>query len=227
MNWEHLKNNLQKFYTSKGLSDCFEEEEKYLRNSFYEMEELWNTQFDRIEKVNYVMFSESPLWGNQKKYLYNAETRLSQFFYKSDLEVVLGKKIKHKDEFLNILTDIGFIILDVSPFVLNEKDTSINYRRISPKDYKSLVDETLKFYVTPKLSRIKDKLGETPVFFFRYTRVQNLFSDLLSKELERLDLISSESEILEISQNGGGIHRGKFKKIINNSSINTNKEDTH
>lgn len=214
MKWEQLRKNLEDFYNSKGLSDCFDKEENYLRNSFYEMEELWNYQFDRIKKVNYVMFSESPLWGYQKKYLYNPETNLSQFFFKSDLEFVLGKKIEHKDEFLKTLTDIGFIILDISPFVLNETDTSINYRKISKKDYKTLVNDTLKFYVNPKLSRIKEKSDDNPVFFFRYTRVKNLFSDLLFKELEKLDLISSESEILEISQNGGGIHRGKLQNII-------------
>lgn len=214
MNWEHLKNNLENLYKNKGLIDCFEKEENYLRNSFYEMEELWNNQFDRIEKVNYVMFSESPLWGYQKKYLYNPETKLSQFFYKSDLEFVLGKKIKHKDEFLKTLTEIGFIILDISPFVLNEKDTSINYKKISKKDYKFLVNDTLEFYVKSKLKLIKEKSDDYPVFFFRYSRVKNLFSDLLFKELVDLDLISTQNEILEISQNGGGIHRDKFKKII-------------
>lgn len=214
MDWNHLKKELEKFYSMKGLSSCFIEEENYLRTSFYEMEELWNSQFDRIEKVKYVMFSESPLWGYQKKYLYNPETRLSQFFYKSDLEFVLGKKIEHKDEFLKTLTDIGLIILDISPFVLNDKDTSINYRKISKRDYKTLVNGTLEFYVKPKLFRVKEKSGKNPVFFFRYSRVKNLFSNLLSKELQKLDLISSENEILEISQNGGGISRNKLKKII-------------
>lgn len=214
MEWNQLRKNLKDFYFKKGLIDCFENEENYLRNSFYEMEEMWNTQFDRIKKVNYVMFSESPLWGYQKKYLYNPETRLSQFFYKSDLEFVLGKKIEHKDEFLKTLTEIGFIILDISPFVLNETDTSINYREISKRDYKTLVNDTMKFYVNHKLTRIKEKSNNSTVFFFRYSRVKNLFSDLIFKELIELGLISSKSEILEISQTGGGIHREKFKKII-------------
>lgn len=219
MEWDILNNTLKQFYIKKGLKDCFETEENYLRNSFFEMEELWNTQFNRIDKVNYVMFSESPLWGYQKKYIYNPETKLSQFFYKSDLEFVLGKKIEHKNEFLKTLTDIGFLILDVSPFVLNENDTSINYRQISPKDYKSLVDETMKIYVYPKLLRIKDKSDNPPVFFFRYSRVKNLFFDLLFKQLEQLDLISSEGELLEIYQNGGGIHKGKLRKIIETKII--------
>lgn len=214
MEWKLLRRSLKELYNSKGLMECFEKEENYLKNSFYEMEELWNTQFERIKKMKYVMFSESPLWGYEKKYLYNSETKLSQFFYKSDLEFVLGKKIEHKDEFLKTLTDIGFIILDISPFVLNETDTSINYKKISKKDYKFLVNDTLEFYVNSKLKLIKDKSEENPIFFFRYLRVKNLFSDLLMKELVDLDLISTQNKILEISQNGGGIHREKFKKII-------------
>ena len=60
MNWEHLKKNLEDLYNSKGLTDCFEKEENYLRNSFYEMEELWNSQFDRIKKV---VSAEVFLWS--------------------------------------------------------------------------------------------------------------------------------------------------------------------
>jgi len=63
---------------------------------------------------------------------------------------------------------IGFIILDISPYPLNEKDTNINYKSISKKDYSCLLKKTVPIYFSQKLSLISKKKSENMKIFFRY-----------------------------------------------------------
>lgn len=70
---------------------------------------------------------------------------------KSDLEYVLGTKIRDKAEFIDRCNQIGLLIIDISPFALNTEDTTINYRRksklnphgITKREYRLLIQETL------------------------------------------------------------------------------------
>ncbi|MCP4763469.1 MAG: hypothetical protein GY870_16975, partial [archaeon] len=190
-------------------------DEKYLSVAFKEIEKIWMQNYNEITKINYVMLSEAPLWGERKNYIYNPIIKNTQFFYRSDLEFCLKETIKDKVEFINKLNAIGFIILDISPFPLNEKDTTINYRAISKHDYKSLLKDTLPFFLAEKFSLIQKKRSENLKIFFRYGRVKNTFNNLLGEIILNKRLTNSVNEIFDISQRGGGVDRNKLNSIIN------------
>ena len=101
MNLEQLRKPIETIYLEKGIKENLEEDWHYLKNAFIGIEDFWNHQFEKIPQVKYIMFSEAPLWGERKNYIYNPETKLTQFFYKSDLEVATNSELKSKEDFLN------------------------------------------------------------------------------------------------------------------------------
>ena len=136
MDWSKLSSILNKFYSKKGLLEFFEEDGNYLNDAFKNIDALWFEQYNNIDKINFIMFSEAPLWGSIKKYIYNPDINNSQFFYRSDLEFSVNKRIESKVKFVDELKNIGFIVIDISPYALNKKDTKINYRDISIEEYR-------------------------------------------------------------------------------------------
>ena len=215
MNWNNLSLILKQYYLDKGLFERFTNDEKYLSESFIEIDKLWLKNYNSIDKINYVMISEAPLWGIEEKYIYNPEIYNSQYFYRSDLEYVLNITIPNKVDFLKELIAIGFICCDISPFALNQEDTVINYKMISKVDYKRLLIETFPIYFSERLKLIKIKTSNSVKFFYRYSRVRKAFNDLISKIIIENKLIYSQNEIFDISQYGGGINKIKLNEIIN------------
>lgn len=222
MDWSKLSEILKEYYFKKGIDEYFERDEKYLSNAFDNIEYLWFEQYNEIDKINFVMFSEAPLWGKVHKYVYNANINNSQFFYRSDLEFALNNCINSKGEFIDRLNEIGFIVVDISPFALNENDTIINYRGIPIEDYRQLLKETIPFYLAEKIDFVEKKKNNYVKYFFRYGRVRDAFNDLISELLIKRKLIKNANEILDISQNGGGINRIKLKEIIDSAHLNKN-----
>ena len=212
MNLQILKTPIEIIYKRKDLMVDLENDWDYLKNAFIDIEVLWNIQFEQIKKIKFIMLSEAPLWGGTKSYLYNPETKFTQFFYRNDLAKATGCELNDKLDFLAKLREIGFIILDLSPYALNTNDTSINYRSISANDYCQLVSESRPSFFEKKLKIIKPKLSESAQFFFRYTRVQKLFDRSITDLLRDTNLITTDALTL-ISQQGGGINRIKFKKL--------------
>lgn len=214
---------LEKLYKEMEISDAdFKDNSRNLKKAFKGMMEIWLTNFEKIKTVKYILIAEAPLWGESKSYVYNTETPLTQFFYKSDLERALDISLSCKKRFLERLNEIGFLIIDISPFALNNK-TKINYseqtkdsKKISPKNYKKLVSSTMPYYFEKKLDLIKSKLcGKKPVVFFRYSRVQKAFEYILRDSMKSHGLIDENSLISNIGMNGGGINVEELKKIIN------------
>lgn len=217
---------LKQLYTRLGIADeVFERDKIYLEQSFSEMSKIWLENFEKIEKVNYIMLSEAPLWGDAKSYIYNESTPFTQFFYKSDLERALndGTVFSSKHAFLEKLNEIGFLIIDISPFALNQK-TKLNYskkstasRKITSRQYKDLVQATMVYYFNEKLKLAKTKLKNSkPVVLWRYARVKEAFEDVLSASLVQEGFINTPADIKNIWMNGGGIEvENKLKPIIN------------
>jgi len=160
------------------------------------------------------MIAEAPLWGKDKSYIYNPETKNTSFFYKSDLEYVLNIQIADKQDFINCCNEIGLLIIDISPFALNTEDTIINYRSISASQYRKLVRNTFPFYFEQKLRAVSKKKSDFIKVFFRYARVKKRFLPLISEALIDCRFIKSANEILEISQRGGNMNRMKFKVLF-------------
>ena len=222
---EYDKNGqiLREFYARHDLTDCFERVNTYLESAFDEINRIWFDNLYKIDEVNYLMIAEAPLWGKSKSYIYNPATPFTQFFQKSDLEYVLGTKIRDKAEFIDRCNQIGLLIIDISPFALNTEDTTINYRRksklnpygITKREYRLLIQETLPTFFDCKIEKIAPKASCDIRVFFRYARVENTFRDIIADSLIKYNLLASANDLPEISNPAGGIDRNKIKTIIN------------
>ncbi|MGE5355326.1 MAG: hypothetical protein ACM3PT_03740 [Deltaproteobacteria bacterium] len=225
MNYSDNKIILKSFYEQNRISDAFDEDSIYLENAFNEIYKIWLGNFNQIKKVNYLMIGEAPLWGSIKKYIYNPNTNNTQFFYRSDLSYVLNRPIEDKREFIKVCNEIGLLIMDISPFPLNTKDTKINYsknencsKKLSKKQYQQLVKQTIPTFFELKIRAVAEKKSAEIMTFFRYARVKSNFEDIISKVLIDNEIIKSQYDIGDISQNGGGIDKTKLKEIINKSA---------
>jgi len=186
-----------------------------LETAFIDIDRLWMDNFDQIEKVKYLMLAEAPLWGKEGKYIYNLNyTQPSQFFYPSDLGFVLHRNIPSKKELIAVFNEIGLVIVDISPFALNQFDTSINYRGSIINQYKELVCNTIQTYFVEKLTTIAEKKSSDIKVFFRYKRLKNTFQDIMSEVLIASKFIEHKNEIEDVAKKGGGIDRLKLGKII-------------
>ena len=167
------------------------------------------------------MIAEAPLWGHNEKYVYNPDSNNTQFFYRSDLEEILKIDINNKKDFIETCNRIGLLIIDISPFPLNAKDTKINYgktengsKKLTKNEYKDLVTKTIPSFFEQKIKLIKEKKAKDIKVFFRYARVKNTFEDLVETVLFENNLITNKNDVGDISQNGGGIDRLRLKQII-------------
>lgn len=206
---------LQNLYSRLSIpNNLFERDKVYLHNAFLEMSKLWMANFKKIKTVRYILIAEAPLWGESMNYIYNSNTPFTQFFYKSDLEKVLGKEITNKKKFLKILNGLGLLIIDISPFALNSQSTAINYsettttsNKITGKQYTELVANTCSNYFNEKIKLAKSKIRNKNItFIFRYERVESSFKDILAKELVKSGILKeSQIKFENIWMNGGGI----------------------
>lgn len=228
MNYNDNKEILRELYTQKGLIAYFEKDSQYLEGAFNKITEIWFANLAQIKEVKYLMIAEAPLWGNKESYIYNPDTPFTQFFYKSDLESVLnGVTINDKADFIKTCNDIGLLVIDISPFALNLEDTIINYRRksasnpygITKREYKQLINGSLPFFFECKIQAIAPKVSNEIKVFFRYGRVKKAFQNIISDTLTYYGLIKSPNNILEISNQAGGVDREKFRLIINASTM--------
>jgi hypothetical protein len=214
MNYFDNKEILKTFYDKRKLVEHFDRDNAYLEKAFNEISKIWLENFNQIETVNYLMLAEAPLWGKDRKYIYNPEANFSQFFFKSDLSDILKMQIADKKEFIKTCNKIGLLVVDISPFPFNENDTEINYRDLSKKQYQELVSSTIPTFFEKHIKLVAKKKSANIKTFFRYARVKENFEDLISKTLIDHKIIKTKDEIGEISQNGGGIDKAKFMKII-------------
>jgi len=168
------------------------------------------------------MIGEAPLWGDDKSYIYNPATPMSQFFYKSDLEYVLNIQINDKQGFIDQCNEIGLLIIDISPFALNLDDTRINYQRktrenpngLASRQYLSLLAPTIPLFLEEKIKVIRPKCPGSINVFYRYSRVKKHLNAQIADVLTRHNLINHSTDISDICKQGGGIDRIKFKQIV-------------
>lgn len=215
MNYEKSKEILLEFYTENNIAENFERDNKYLEQAFNEMTDIWFSNLEQIKEVKYLMIAEAPLWGQAKSYIYNPETKFTQFFFKSNLEYILDTSIEDKTDFIKQCNKVGLLIIDISPFALNPTYTTINYRSIGQSQYIDLVKDTIPTFFEEKIKAIKPKKAHDIKVFFRYTRVMQTFQNVISSVIIKHNFIQNKKEILEISQQGGSIDRAKLERIMN------------
>ena len=222
INYKDNKEIIESYYDSLGLVNEFERDNFYLENAFNEIKKIWIENFEKIDKVKYLLIAEAPLWGQKKKYIYNLKTNNTQFFFRSDLEKILNIQITDKKEFIETCNEIGLLVVDISPFPLNTKDTKINYgknkdgsNKLTKKEYRDLVSLTIPTFFERKICLVGQKKSSEIKVFFRYARVKNAFQDLISDVLIENGLIKKQEEIGDISQSVGGVDRTKLKRMLN------------
>lgn len=128
----------------------------------------------------------------------------------TDLETLVREV---KEELLNVMGDIGFVVLDCSPLALAEGFTSITYNSLSSKQYSMLMKRMIQTFLKLKLQTVLEKAYQPPKFLFRYKRVQEALEFHIHQLLSSMNYQDSNFEC--IGQQGGGIDRVKLTSILN------------
>ena len=231
-----MKNELiqliKNVYDSHNLQEHFlKKDRSYLINAHFDIERIWQENFEKIEQVKYVILSEAPLWGESNSYIYNFSTSFTQFFYENDLYFALNQELinnsqeslsQKKEMFFKTLNDLGILILDVSPYALNSK-TAINYSRsdvdtlkLNPQEYRNLLCLSFQYYLIEKLKTVKEKinLNTTINIIYRYSRLYNLHQNV--EPYLNNAFGENNFRVNYIGQRGGGINRNMFRNILQN-----------
>jgi hypothetical protein len=220
--WQQISSLLKEVYQEQNIIEYFEEDESYLKNAFEVTEKLWEEQFNKIDKLKIIMISESPLFGDIQRYIYNPNTPTSVFFHFKDLEAFLLddrqtiKKPKTTQEQKNMMFEYfcknGFITLDIFPFALNPNHTKIHYRKMSKKLYHQLLKITTETYLMPKLKLCLKKSNEHTHYVYRYKRLfdktENHFEEVLNQ------ISSIEYKIDSINGSNMSLDRNKLKRLL-------------
>ncbi len=80
MNYQDNKPIIESCYNSLGLADEFEKDNVYLGSAFHEIKNIWIENFERNDKVKFLLIAEAPLWGQNKEYIYNPKSNNTQVF---------------------------------------------------------------------------------------------------------------------------------------------------
>ena len=220
--WQPISNLLKKTYQEQNIIKYFEKDESYLKNAFERTEILWAEQFNKIDKLKVIMISESPLFGDTQKYIYNVNTPPSSFFYFQDIKAFpncenIMQPITIREQkkiMLNEFKKNGFLILDIFPFALNQKDTIINYRQMNISLYRQLLKITTESYLIPKLKLCLEKSNEYTHFIYRYKRLFNQTENHFEKVLNQI--ASKEYKIDTINGRNMSLDRDKLKRLLKN-----------
>lgn len=219
--WKPISNSLKEVYEEQNITEHFEEDESYLKNAFEITEKLWEKQFSKIDTLKIIMLSESPLFGDIQRYIYNPNTPASVFFYFKDLEAFLedGQTItrpqtiqEQKNMMYEYFYKSGFIILDIFPFALNPKHTKIHYREMSKKLYHQLLKITTENYLIPKLKLCLDKSNEHTHYLYRYQRLFNKTENHFEIILNQVS--PKKYKIDTINGTNMSLDRDKLKRLL-------------
>jgi len=214
--WSHLEYSLKTYFQNLNL-ELSEKEANYLKEAFNFTENLWINEFNKIEHIKFLMLSEAPLFGTNKNYFYNKETRFSSFFYFKDIEAFnvsfTENQYNDKEYALRILRDNGFMILDLFPFALNQHDTQFNFNTLNKSQYLKLFNIAVDAYLKSKLDLIKEKCDDNTVFIYRYKRLKQRLSGSLEELLEKQKFINLNTE-LDTLNNNMSLDREKLMKLV-------------
>ena len=212
--WKKYEDSLRIHYKNRNIFSKFNEDKKYLRKAFLESDRLWNNEYNKIDKIKYIILAEAPLCGFNISYIYNPNTNFTQFMYKSDLVFITNRKIKDKSDFHKILRENKIIIMDIFPYALNESITAINYKKMKDNNYKKLFDDIKDNYIRDKINKIMIKKDYNIQIFYRYSRIQKIIGNKLNEIMIDIELIKSNESIHNIWKKGGGLDKEVMKNII-------------
>ena len=221
--WQPISNSLKEIYQEQNILHHLEEDEIYLKHAFEVTEKLWEEQFNKIDKLKIIMISESPLFGDIQRYIYNPNTPASVFFHFKDLEAFLndGQTIKRpkivqeqKKIMFEYFQKNGFITLDIFPFALNPKYTKIHYRKMSKKLYHQLLKVTAGNYLIPKLKLCLAKSNEHTHYVYRYKRLFDKTENHFENVLNNISLTDTKYKIDTINGTNMSLNRNKLRELL-------------
>lgn len=228
--WPNLLSIIRQFYLNTG-STLHSAERNYLANAFISTERYWNNNLTNIHRIKYIMLSEAPLWGRTPpgKYIYNpANSKGSSFLWAKNMRDALAMAqlnpitlLQSKVDLVTEMQNLGFLIIDVSPYALNFADTTVNYPQLSRRkknNYYDLIAPTLGLHFDDKLRRIQKKLSKNEdggvKVFYRYKRIENHLSNDISSILRTHNLHILCPPLNNIFKQGGGIDIIKLSQIL-------------
>jgi len=219
--WQPISKLLKEIYQEQNIIEHFKENESYLKNAFEITEKLWEEQFNKIDKLKIIMISESPLFGDIQRYIYNPNTPTSVFFHFKDLEAFLEdgqalikptSTVEQKNMMFEYFYKNGFITLDIFPFALNPNHTKIHYRNMSKKLYHQLLKITTENYLIPKLKLCLYKSDEHTHYVYRYKRLFDKTENHFEKILNQIS--SKKYKIDTINSTNMSLDRDKLKRLL-------------
>jgi len=220
--WQPISDSLREIYQEQNILHHFEGDEAYLKNAFEITEKLWGEQFNKIDKLKIIMISESPLFGDIQKYIYNINTRPSSFFYFQDIQafpncenIIQPTTIQEQKKImLETFQKNGFLILDIFPFALNQKDTVINYRQMNITLYKQLLKIVTDNYLIPKLTLCLEKSSKQTHFIYRYKKLFDKTENYFESVLNNISLKEIQYKIDTINGTNMSLDRNKLKELL-------------
>ncbi|SDX83334.1 hypothetical protein SAMN05421644_11521 [Allochromatium warmingii] len=225
MNWKKLKAALHEIYSQENIENDFEKDEKYLKSAFDFTEKYWDEQIKNIGSIKILLFSEAPLFGDEKAYIYNPDYGFTAFFYFNDLNAIFSKnmqndfstKTEKKIYFIKKLNEAGILILDIFPFAFNPKiTTGINYQTMSTRLYSKIFETTMEHFLSIKLSSIKPKITDKTIFAVRYKKLLTKTGHLIKTALEKIGI--KNSSIISLNGSNMSMNRNYLSKLY--SEIN-------
>ena len=221
--WQPISDSLRRIYQEQNILHHFEKDEAYLKNAFEITETLWEKQFNEMNKLKIIMISESPLFGDIQRYIYNPNTPTSAFFHFKDLEAFLekGQSIKRpktiqeqKKIMFEYFRKNGFITLDIFPFALNPKHTKIHYRKMSKRLYQQLLQISDENYLIPKLKLCLAKSDKHTHYVYRYKRLFNKTEDHFENVLKSIGSEEIQYRIDTINGTNMSLDRNKLRELL-------------
>ena len=235
MNWQKISQSLEQTYKNQNLLPHYNNDESYLRKAFEFTESLWQRQLNQIDKLEVIMISEAPLFGKNQKYIYNKNSPPSSFFYYQDIEALPTVKnlpekptsiIEQKTIMLKEFVNNGLLILDIFPFAFNEKDTSLNYRKMSNKIYTQLLEQTKDCYLIPKLKLCLNKVNKNTHFIYRYKKLFDKTGNHFEKVLTSVISNSTVYNIDSINGTNMSLDRKKLETLLSTRTSNKSFQPT-
>lgn len=216
--WKELFEILQLFYRDQGAEGRVHGDSKYLKEAFEKTESLWLQQIARIDTIKMIMLSEAPLFGKEENYFYNPKTKNTAFFHANDIQALDSNLIppknlqqeERKQQLIDSLTGLGFVVLDIFPFAFNESNTAITYNRLSKKSYAKLLESTYQHYLSDKLDLIKKKSAGRLGFVYRYKRLKDRNEQFIAQQITKKQIPVTKKEIASIHGSNMSLSRTRL-----------------
>ena len=176
----------------------------YLRNSFFQVESMWESALRDYSNISAILIGEAPLFGTDQKYIYNINTPQSSFLYASQLPGYNQDKHGNgKIGLLSIMKDLGVVVMDLYPFALNSSDTpTLSMNQFSSSKFDVVAEQIFETYTRPKIEKLTDCYPNVKVLC-RYSRLS-----------ERTQKLLGDRQAIPVWSSSMGIDKEKLARAL-------------